>query len=149
MPVPAVPVGAEQPVPVPAVPGRAEEPMPATITACLSTKEDGKDVPLIITPRSGNPIQVTDDFFTVHLSEDSATNVSYSPAFRDSKTKPTNKNYLTDNIMLRLDEYKPTVHLTSDQDANHQDYERAFKAAFAEPDFLHWQNQYQLHQAVN
>ena len=76
-------------------------------------------------------------------------NVSYSPAFWDSKTKPAEKNWLTDNIMLRLDEYKPTVHLTSDQDVNHQDYERAFKAASADPDFLHWQNQYQLHQAVN
>ena len=55
VPIPAVPAGAEQPVPVHAVPERSEEPMPATITACLSTKEDGTDVPLIITPRSGNP----------------------------------------------------------------------------------------------
>ena len=91
-----------------------------------------------------------EEAISVSPSDDSPKNISYSISAADNiATKPSKKKWLTEDIIARLDTFKPTQTISSDQDIIHSQYVNAFLGAFADPDYLHWQNQYQLHQSID
>ena len=69
------------------------------------------------------------------------------PHAQSPHQKPCDLNWLTDEILEKLDQFKPTRRRNADESADPEEARLACDGAFSDPDFV-WKNQYQLMQSV-